>query len=237
MAAPSDLMIDDLNGVWVMDKTLSDDLDPILQLQGLSWILRKTIAFATATLTISEYTDVDPTTSESVVRIDIAQTLTGGLAGTTEKRILSWAEREHKDYIFGHVVGRSRLFRGSKDEDGRVWPAVDMQTKHDDPKIEKFLRGEIHSDGSPAEGFLVEEPKSDMLGEGEGLWLQSFVRNVDSGWTAEQIWGFEMVNGKRFYTRRIVVTSANGEYILARMLVSFLKRKEERDDTIDMAYG
>jgi hypothetical protein len=136
---------------------------------------------------ISEYTDVDPTTSKSVVRIDITQTLTGGLAGTTEKRILSWTDREHKDYIFGHVVGRGRLFRGSKDEDGRVRPAVDMQTKHDDPKIKKFLRGEIHSDGSPAEGFLVEEPKSDMFGEGEGLWLQSFARNVDSGWTAEQV--------------------------------------------------
>jgi hypothetical protein len=230
-------MIDDLNGVWVMDKTLSDDTDPILQLQGLSWLLRKALAFATATLTISEYIDIDSTTSESVVRLDIAQTLTGGLAGTTEKRILSWTEREHKDYIFGHVVGQSRLLRGSKDEDGRVRPAVDMQTKHDDPKIKQFLRGEILSDGSPAEGFLVEEPKNDMLGEGEGLWLQSFVRNVDSGWTAEQIWGFEMINGERFYTRRIAATSADGEYVLVRMVISFLKRKEEREDTIDLAYG
>ncbi|KAN0068836.1 hypothetical protein V8E54_013005 [Elaphomyces granulatus] len=227
MAAPSDLTMDNLTGVWEMDKGLSDDMGPILELQGLSWFLRTAIAFATATMKISEYTDVDPTTSKSVVRIDITQTLTGGLAGTTEKRILSWTDREHKDYIFGHVVGRGRLFRGSKDEDGRVRPAVDMQTKHDDPKIKKFLRGEIHSDGSPAEGFLVEEPKSDMFGEGEGLWLQSFARNVDSGWTAEQIWGFEMVNGKRFYTRRIAVTSANGKYVLARMVVSFLRHKEE----------
>ena len=123
------------------------------------------------------------------MHLDIAQMLTGGLAGTIEKRILNWTEREHKDYIFGHVVGRSRLLRGSKDEDGRVRPAVDMQIKHDDPKIKKFLRGEILSDGSPAEGFLVEEPKSDMLGEGEGLWLQTFVCNVDSGWTAEQVRG------------------------------------------------
>lgn len=100
---------------------------------------------------------------------------------------MTWTEREHKDHIFGTVVGRSRFFRGSKGADGKVRPDVDVQTNVQDEKVRKFLRGEILADGTEVEGFLVEEPTGDDLGEGEGLWLQSFVRSVDGGWTAEQV--------------------------------------------------
>lgn len=100
---------------------------------------------------------------------------------------MNWTEREHKDHIFGTVVGKSRFFRGSKGADGKVRPNVDVQTNVQDEKVRRFLRGEILADGTEVEGFLVEEPTGDDLGEGEGLWLQSFVRNVDSGWTAEQV--------------------------------------------------
>jgi len=43
--------------------------------------------------------------------------------------------------------------------------------------------------------------------------VQSYVKNQDSGygWTAEQLWGFEVVNGKRYYTRRVVVKNAKGD--------------------------
>lgn len=225
MAAPADVTIDDLNGVWVMDKTLSNDIEPILQLQEVSWLLRKAIGLAKATITISEYTEIDSVTSKPIVHLDIAQTLTGGLAGTTEKRILSWTENKHEDYIFGRVVGQSRMFRGAKDEDGRVRPYVEVQSKPDDEEIRKFLRGEILPDRSPAEGFLVDEPKSDTFGEGEGLWMQSVARNVDLGWTAEQIWGFEMVTGERRHTRRIAVVNAAGAYVLVRVVLSFVRHK------------
>ena len=46
-----------------------------------------------------------------------------------------------------------------------------------------------------------------------------------------------MINGERFYTRRIAVTSADGEYVLVRMVISFLKREEEQGDTVGLAYG
>lgn len=128
------------------------------------------------------------------MHIDIDQVATGGIRGTTEKRITDWAEREHSDHIFGTVVGQSRLVRGSKGEDGKLRPKAEIQTKIggngvDDEKIHKFLNGEISPDGSPSEGWLVDEV-GDEFGEGEGLFLQNFVRNIDEGygWTAEQVW-------------------------------------------------
>lgn len=58
---------------------------------------------ATVTLAIKHYKDDDGTE-----HVDIDQTLTGGIAGTTETRTLTWKERENEDHIFGAVVGKSR---------------------------------------------------------------------------------------------------------------------------------
>jgi hypothetical protein len=46
-----------------------------------------------------------------VEHIDIAQTLTGGIPGTTENRTLDWTFREHEDYLFGPCLGKSRRVR------------------------------------------------------------------------------------------------------------------------------
>ncbi|KAL2005636.1 hypothetical protein VTN00DRAFT_10129 [Thermoascus crustaceus] len=234
MAAPADVTVQDLNGTWVMDKTLSTPTDPILKLQGISWITRKAISYATITLSISEYAEADPAAdNKPIVHIDVEQTATGGIRGTTEKRVLSWVEREHSDHIFGNCVGQSRFVRGSKDENGKVRPDVDVQTKIggngvDDNTVRRFLRGEILPDGTETEGFLVEEAKEGdgvELGEGEGIWVQSWVKNKDVGWTAEQVWGFETINGERRYTRRVVVAK-DGQYQLGRLVYTFLGRKE-----------
>lgn len=144
---------------------------------------RKGISYATITLDINQYTD-----SDNVFHIDVEQTLTGGIKGTSEQRIADWNIREHKDHIFGTVAGRSRFFQGVQDEDGKTRPNLEVCTKIggngvDDEKIKKFLRGEILADGEQCDGFLVEE------GDGQGVWFQSFVENKDPGyeWTAEQV--------------------------------------------------
>lgn len=145
---------------------------------------RKGLSYAYVTLSIHQYTD-----SDNVVHIDIDQSLTGGIPGTSEKRTADWTGREHTDHIFGTVIGKSRFLRGSKGADGKVRPDVDMQTPVDDEKIRKFLRGEINEDGSESEGFIVEEGIGQEFGDGEGLWFQSYVVNQDEGyeWTAEQV--------------------------------------------------
>jgi hypothetical protein len=52
-----------------------------------------------------------------VVHIDIEQTTTGGLQGTTELRTLDWEQREHEDHIFGKLQGRTRFISADAIED------------------------------------------------------------------------------------------------------------------------
>jgi len=215
MSAPPEVTVEDLNGTWVMDKTLSNDPDSVFKLQGLSWITRTAISLATITLHATEYKDGD------LVRIDIAQTVTGGLQGTTEHRKLDWSVNDHTDHIFGSVKGQSRFLKGAADPDGKVRPNVDIQTKIggdgvEDTAIATFLRGETLANGEPTEGFLEEE---------NSVFVQSWVRSVDNGWTGEQIWGFENVDGVRHYTRRVVVAK-DGMTEKVRLVYNFLGRQE-----------
>jgi len=52
--------------------------------QGISWVTRTLISVATITLDIKHYTE------DCTEHIDIDQTATGGIKGTTENRILDW---------------------------------------------------------------------------------------------------------------------------------------------------
>ena len=82
------------------------------------------------------------------------------------------------------------MIRGSKGAYGKVLPNVEVQTEPKDEKIAKFLRGGILADGSDVEGFLVDDIQDKdgvSYGEGEGLWLHSWVENDSAGWTAEQV--------------------------------------------------
>jgi hypothetical protein len=73
-----------------------------------------------------------------------------------------------------------------------VGPVVEVQTQSVGTDVERFLRGEITSDEgkvvATSDGFLVEEPES---GQGQshswGLWVHTFERSVELGWTAEQV--------------------------------------------------
>jgi hypothetical protein len=161
MAAPPEITTKNLTGKFYMNKTLSDDTDEVLTLQGVSWFTRKTISVASILLDIKQYRDDD-----GVEHIDIVQTLTGGIQGTTELRTLDWVEREHKDYLFGTLTGQSRRIKPSEVED-------------------EYLRC----------GFLSEV-------EDDGA-IESYVINEANKWTARQIWGFEEIDGKRYYARHL----------------------------------
>lgn len=101
-------------------------------------------------------------------------------------------------------------------------PVIEIQTKVGSPEadaqVRKFLTGETLIDGSKSEGFLAEE--------GEAAFLQSFVVNESAGWTAEQVWGFELVDGERRHTRRVVVVK-NGKVASARLVYAFKERRAE----------
>jgi len=179
MAAPPEITLKDLTGAWVMNKTLSDDTDAVLALQGVSWFTRKAIAWATITLHTKQYTP-----SDGITHIDIDQTATGGVKGTTENRLLDWTERSHSDYMFGDLKGKSR------------W---------------------VNLDGEGLDSFLTEGWLEEEAGPNGEKHVQSWVLNEANGWTAEQIWGFAIVEGARYHTRRVVVTK--GEEVLKIRLV------------------
>ncbi|KAL4941565.1 hypothetical protein BDV06DRAFT_194252 [Aspergillus oleicola] len=231
MATPTDITFVNYNGSWTMDRNISDPTDPVLAMQGLSWFMRTTLSWVSVTLNAKQYPSADQPNQKQTQHIDVDNVVTGGVQGTSEQRVTDWSKREHSDAIFGRVQGQSRLFRGTKGADGKVRPAVQICTSVQDEKIGKFLRGEINSEGAETEGFLVDgvgegygEPK-----EGEGLWLQSYVESLDSSWTAEQVWGFETIDGERYHTRRVVVAN-NGEYVLARLVYTFVPPSAEDED-------
>ncbi|KAI1376082.1 hypothetical protein F4677DRAFT_459964 [Hypoxylon crocopeplum] len=96
MAAPQDVTLRNLNGNWVMSKTLSDDLGPSLELQGIPWIVRKAVSFATITGKLTQTTDEKGTT-----RIVVDQTATGGIKGETENYVLDGSESRVGSSMFG----------------------------------------------------------------------------------------------------------------------------------------
>ncbi|KAK4691144.1 hypothetical protein P7C71_g5792, partial [Lecanoromycetidae sp. Uapishka_2] len=100
MAAPRNIDLHHLTGKWMLNKALSDDISPILALQGTNTILRKAISSASVTLSISQ-----PNTNE----YKIHQTATAAsIPGTTEQYILDNEWRKNSDAFFGEVDGRSR---------------------------------------------------------------------------------------------------------------------------------
>jgi len=187
MAAPSDVTIKDLSGAWVLNKTLSDDTDAVLALQGIGWLTRKAISIATITLHIKQYNDKDGAT-----HIDIEQVATGGIR-TTELRTLDWVERSHKDSVFGSLTGKSR------------WKTHDAI---EDEYLKDGWLGGDEEKGGPAGEFLIE----------------SFVDQQEKGWQGTQIWGFAIVDGQRYYTRRVRITK--GDKVLKIRMVYNYQGKE-----------
>jgi hypothetical protein len=153
----------------------------MLELQGVPWLKRKIILLATVTLTVKEYVD-----DMSVTHIDLDQTATGGIQGTTELRILDWSETIHEDHIFGKLKSQNR------------WVA-DIKT------IESGSGGPLHP-------YLTQGWRVEKVGPNRESFVQNWVVNEENGWTVEQIWGFTIIKGQRYKTRKIVVTK--GETVL-----------------------
>lgn len=178
-----------------MNKSLSDDTDSLLALQGLSWLTRRAIGLATVNLTIREYEE------SGTIHIDITS-VAKGLSSTQEDRTLNWKDIPHQDKIFGKVLGRSRMINLNAG-------GFDPQEPYDE-ESKAFLQARTLKDGKTPSSF-----------EDQSALVQTFAKNQDSGygWTAEQIWGFEQVNGKRYYTRRIIGRNAKGDKIQRVRLV------------------
>jgi hypothetical protein len=178
---------------------MSDDTDEILRLQGVSWFTRRAIALSTITLYVRHYKGDD-----DIERIDIDQTLTG-IPGTSENRILDWKLKEHDDYLFGPVVGKSR--RANVDE------------------IEnEFLREgwlpDTVRDGVINSYVKSDTPKSNTSWIAEQV-CQPFQHACLQNGLPIQTWGFEQLNDERRYVRHVDFIGPGNEHIQARMVYDF----------------
>ncbi|KAJ5761304.1 hypothetical protein N7520_008460 [Penicillium odoratum] len=227
MATPRDVTIDRLNGNWTLSKSLSSELDLIFKLQGINWLLRKAISLTDINLKICTSHTLNSETGESVAKIEFLQSPSiGSLASTTEVRVLNWEAQTHFDYFFGEVVCRSCFVRASPttQDDGCLRPDFELQVGQLNIDAKLFLSGETSASGvkshASSDGFLVEQPGIDQACN-QGLWVHTHERNLGSGWEVEQIWGFEMINEKRYFTRRLVVTGAKGRYLCGKLVYDF----------------
>jgi len=88
------------------NKSLSDNLDEVLKLQGIPWLQRK--AFNTVNLTSGFRQHADPTTGAEVVEIFNSVSAGGPSGEPSNVRILDFQERKEENERLGSVVAKSR---------------------------------------------------------------------------------------------------------------------------------
>lgn len=94
----------DFSGSWHMSKDLSDDVAPVLAIQGFNSLTRSAISKAPVNITV---------TNKSPDEVEIKQTTTASIPGVTEQWMHDWEWREFDDKLFGKLKSRSRWVKGS----------------------------------------------------------------------------------------------------------------------------
>jgi hypothetical protein len=140
----------------------------------------------TLTLVVKHYTD-----EGSLEHIDIEQTLSGGISGTNEERILDWEERSQYNDVFGAVIGQSKRTKVGEVDD-------------------EFLKSGWTED-AVEDGLILAVARSDTAKSGmewtaEQVRLYRLVILVPH---ILQTWGFEVLNDERRYARHVKFTSSN----------------------------
>jgi len=230
MAAPDDMTMENINGKWLLNKTLSDSIDGTLALQSVPILFRQLSKVAVLESEITtepepissdDSSDIASSTSSSI-RLTITSTLSsvgywafyslralGITPSTIESRLLDGQEFEKEDRVVGTVVGRMWLC-GIDDE-------LDFAfSDHFEQEDVTFLKG--------ISGVKAEDKILRM-----SLWSKD--QESPMAWRAEHLWGFEDVeegstetteeSSARRYARRIVVKKGE-EVERARMVYDFL---------------
>ncbi|KAL3471495.1 hypothetical protein BJX99DRAFT_237383 [Aspergillus californicus] len=178
MAVPAEMTIATLTGQFTPNKALSDDADSSLALQGVPWLIRKAISLASPRFIISHSTNENGT---AVVNINVSGV---GGSGVTEKRILNWEPIPGKNPLYGTTQTRSRLYTST---------LVKSQSHSEEDYA--FLSARTTKSGTP----------SAWAEDADEQHFQCVIANDEAGWTMEQVWGFEEIDGKRHHTRRSIV--------------------------------
>lgn len=141
--------------------------------------------------------------------IEITSVVSRGFpgAGSTEKMALDWSTWEKKDVLLGPYQGKMG------------WcTAAELSTEEEDDGA-RFLRGTILKDGGGNNGGWCDD--DGKAGEAEKSHVRMLLESSKNGWVAEHVWGFEIVDGQRRYTRRLV--GRKGDRLeMARLVYDYL---------------
>ena len=105
---------------------------------------------------------------------------------------------------------QSHILRNDRSPPGEDFSSYSTADLIEEAKREKW----VDSD-SLAEDWLEEE-----VG-GEVKYILNHVK-AEAGWTATQVWGFQMVGGERRYVRNVVVAKGD-KFISFKMIYDFIE--------------
>ncbi|KAI1193513.1 hypothetical protein F5X97DRAFT_338829 [Nemania serpens] len=101
MAAPSNINISDVTGRWSLNRGLSGSLESCFALQGIPWIIRKVINFASLEL---QYIKDAPSDETAAPSFAFKQTVRPGGFDTINKYIIDGEKRTDTVPIFGEIT-------------------------------------------------------------------------------------------------------------------------------------
>lgn len=164
-------------------------MDAALELQGMPWLVRKAVAFATITGQLSQEKD-----ENDVTTIQVATTATGGIKGETEIYRLDGSESTQGSGMFGVQKCRAGWLEPSKP---------------------------VNLLGLPIDPWLLDGWLDEASGGSPNHIIAHSV-NEKAGWTAEQVWGFAMVEGNRRRVTKFLVTKGSAKAMM-RIVYDFVQ--------------
>ncbi|KAI1748130.1 hypothetical protein F4782DRAFT_383999 [Xylaria castorea] len=150
MAAPIEINISDVTGRWSLNRSLSDSLEACFALQGIPWIIRKVINFATLEL---QYIKESPSDATAAPSFAFKQTVRPGGFDTINKYVMDGEKRTDSVPIFGEITAQARYL-----DRGEVKPEQTFGTG-------------IHGDAEK-DVAMLEVVESEKMGwRAEALWV------------------------------------------------------------------
>ena len=99
MTAPFHKTLHDLAGLWKLNKQLSDDISPVLAVQGINGLLTKAMSSASIKVKFRQPKEDQYTFNQYATAASIP--------GTSQQYLLDNEWRTEKDALYGDVTGRS----------------------------------------------------------------------------------------------------------------------------------
>ncbi|KAI1362324.1 hypothetical protein F5Y08DRAFT_312432, partial [Xylaria arbuscula] len=150
MAAPSEIDITDVTGRWSLNRGLSDSLDPFFTLQGIPWIIRKVINFASLEL---QYIKDSPSDTNTAPSFAFKQTVRPGGFDTNNRYVIDGEKRTETVPIFGEVTMHAKYL------------------DRDEVTLEQTFGRGIEGDAEKDVALLEVTESAGMGWRGETLWV------------------------------------------------------------------